>query len=86
MMSSIRAYERSDASRVAPYEYVYLALRLLWDVWLFGTVPRRSTLLGMVLIAGSGGFVAWREGRPVRAHSDGDVPWSEKRPDEGDGP
>ena len=51
------------------------------DFLVWQTLPSTMTLLGMALIAGSGGFVAWREGRPARARPQnyGEVPWSENR-------
>jgi drug/metabolite transporter (DMT)-like permease len=66
MMSSIAAYRRDEASRIAPFEYTYLAIMPVFDLVLFAEAPRVETLAGMALIAGSGAFVAWREGRPPR--------------------
>lgn len=78
-MTSIRAYQLADASRIAPFEYSYLAVAPVWDALVFGTVPSVSTCIGMTLIAASGGFVAWREGRPARARPQnyGEIPWTE---------
>jgi len=79
MQTSVRAYQLSDASKIAPFEYTYLAIVPILDFVVWQTLPTALTILGMVLIAGSGGFVAWREGRPARARPQnyGEVPWSE---------
>ncbi len=81
MQSSVRAYQMADASKIAPFEYTYLAIVPILDFLVWQTLPSTMTLLGMALIAGSGGFVAWREGRPARARPQnyGEVPWSEDR-------
>lgn len=79
MQSSVRAYQLADASKIAPFEYSYLAIVPLLDFAVWQTVPSGMTMLGMLLIAGSGGFIAWREGRPARARPQnyGEIPWSE---------
>jgi len=79
MQSSVRAYQLSDASRIAPFEYAYLAIVPVLDFALWQTLPSSMTVLGMILIAASGGFVAWREGRPARARPQnyGEIPWSD---------
>ena len=79
MQSSVRAYQMADASKIAPFEYIYLAIVPVLDFLVWQTLPSAMTLLGMALIAGSGGFVAWREGRPARARPQnyGEIPWSE---------
>lgn len=66
MLSSIRAYQSEQASRLAPFEYSYLAVIPLFDIAVWGVVPEPLTLAGMGLIAGGGVFVAWREGRRAR--------------------
>jgi len=78
MMSSISAYRRDEASRIAPFEYSYLAIMPAFDLAFWGVEPRVETLAGMALIAGSGAFVAWREGRPARPRvvPRADVPWT----------
>ncbi len=79
MQSSVRAYQLADASRIAPFEYAYLAIIPVLDFAVWQTLPSSMTVLGMVLIAASGGFVAWREGRPARARPQnyGEIPWSD---------
>ena len=80
IMSSTIAYQMTDASRLAPFEYSYLAMAPVWDALVWGNLPTPTTALGMVLIAGAGGFVAWREGRPARARPQnyGEIPWSDE--------
>ena len=80
---SVRAYQSDDASRIAPYEYTYLALMALYDIVLFGIWPDAMTLAGMGLITGAGVFVAWREGRPPRPqiHPRGEEPWTPETED-----
>lgn len=84
VLLSVRAYQSEEASRIAPFEYSYLAIMALYDLLLWGVVPDLATFAGMVLIAGAGTFVAWREGRPPRPqiHPRGEIPWTD---DEGYG-
>lgn len=78
VLSSVRAYQSEDASRIAPFEYSYLFIMALYDVLLWGHVPLPTTLVGMGLISLGGVFVAWREGRPARpqVHPRGEEPWT----------
>ena len=81
ILCSVRAYQMADASRIAPFEYSYLAIMPVYDVAIWGHWPEPLTVLGIVLICGAGVFVAWREGRPPRpqVHPRGEDPWT---PDE----
>ena len=81
ILCSVRAYQMDNASRIAPFEYSYLAIMPVYDVAIWGHWPEPSTLLGIALICGAGIFVAWREGRPPRpqVHPRGEQPWT---PDE----
>ena len=56
-----RAYQITSASLVAPFDYIYLpfATAMAWIVW--AEVPSTNTLIGMVLIMGSGLYVGYRE-------------------------
>lgn len=84
VLCSVRAYQMDDASRVAPFEYVYLAIMPVYDILFWDNLPDPLTILGMVLICGAGIFVARREGRPPRPqmHPRGELPWT---PDQGHG-
>jgi drug/metabolite transporter (DMT)-like permease len=81
VLCSVRAYQLDDASRIAPFEYSYLAIMPVYDVAIWNNWPTPLTLLGMTLICGAGIFVARREGRPPRpqVHPRGEDPWT---PDE----
>lgn len=78
VLSSVRAYQTEDASRIAPFEYSYLFIMALYDLVLWGHVPLPTTFAGMALISLGGVFVAWREGRPARpqVHPRGEEPWT----------
>lgn len=82
MMSSIQAYRREEASRIAPFEYSYLAIMPVFDLVFWGLTPGPETMAGMALIAVSGAFVARREGRAARprvagpAEAAADAPWT----------
>jgi drug/metabolite transporter (DMT)-like permease len=78
VLCSVRAYQMDDASRIAPFEYVYLAIMPIYDVIFWGHWPEPLTLLGMTLICSAGIFIAWREGRPPRpqVHPRGEDPWT----------
>lgn len=83
VLLTVRAYQEEDASRLAPFEYSYLALLPLLEYAIWGIWPALTTLVGIVLIAGAGMFVAWREGRPPRprAHTHGETPWTPETQD-----
>lgn len=74
----VRAYQNEDASRLAPFEYTYLAIIPTLEFAIWRTLPDQWTLVGMGLITAAGVFVAWREGRPVRprVHTQGEDPWT----------
>lgn len=80
----VQAYQNDDASRLAPFEYTYLAIIPMLEFAIWRTLPDQWTLIGMGLITAAGVFVAWREGRPVRprVHTQGEYPWT---PEAGDG-
>lgn len=88
MLCSLEAYRRAEASRIAPFEYAYLLVLPVFDLAVFGMVPALPVLLGALLILASGGFVAWREGRPARPRvaAKGEVPWTPVPPDAKKGP
>lgn len=83
-LASVTAYQIGEASRLAPFEYVYLVFMGLFGYAIWGTVPEPGTMIGMALICGSGGFIAWREGRPPRprVQQNAEIPWTPERFDE----
>ena len=58
-----RAYSVSEAALVAPFEYVALPLSVAWGFLIFDEWPGANTWMGILLIAGSGLFLLWRESR-----------------------
>ncbi|PVE21581.1 EamA family transporter [Microvirga sp. KLBC 81] len=57
----ILAYRKAAASTVAPFSYVQLLFAGLLGFAVFGTVPGAMTLVGGIVIAGSGLYTAHRE-------------------------
>lgn len=65
-----QAYRLAPATSVAPFEYVGLPLAALWGYLFWSEIPAGTTVLGVVLIVGSGLYVLHREsvrGRRVAA-------------------
>ncbi|KPA23746.1 Riboflavin transporter [Shimia sp. SK013] len=58
-----QAYRISEASMIAPLEYIAMPMGVAFGVVIFGEWPAPTTWIGMVLIIGSGLFVFWREAR-----------------------
>jgi len=54
------AYQKNEASGIAPLEYSYLAIAPILDFALWRTLPTASTLIGIALVASSGIFIATR--------------------------
>lgn len=74
---SVRSYQLADASKIAPLEYTYLAFAPVWDMTIWHNPPSAATVAGILLIAGAGIIVSWREGRPARPKPQnyGETPW-----------
>ncbi len=62
MMMS-QAYRLSEASLVAPFEYVGMPMAIFWGVVVFGTWPDATAWVGIALICGAGLYTLWRETR-----------------------
>ena len=58
-----QAYRNSDAGLVAPFEYIMLVLATIWGFLFWGELPSLISAAGILLILGSGIFVAIREAR-----------------------
>ena len=56
-----QAYRLAQATTVSPFEYVGLPLAALWGFLFWREVPQATTILGVVLIVGSGLYVLHRE-------------------------
>lgn len=63
------AYKTAPASTIAPFDYTYVALIVIGGFLFWDEVPDAYTLLGIVMIVGSGVFIAIRES--IRARRDG---------------
>lgn len=62
-----QAYRVAEAAVVAPFEYIALPLSVLWGVLVFADWPDVTALFGMLLIAGAGLFMVWRESQIAKA-------------------
>lgn len=56
-----RAYQIADASVVAPFDYTYLPFAALMAYAIWDEIPGWNTVIGMVLIIGSGLYLGYRE-------------------------
>lgn len=52
-----QAYRVSEANLIAPFEYIILPMAIIWGYVIWGEVPTFKTIIGIVLIAGSGTYV-----------------------------
>lgn len=59
-VSLARAYQTAESSWLAPYDYSYLVFATVWGYLIWGTVPDILSVMGMMLIAAAGIFVAAR--------------------------
>lgn len=59
MMS--QAYRTTEASLVAPFEYIGMPMAIFWGVVVFGTWPDTTAWAGIALICGAGLYTLWRE-------------------------
>jgi len=67
-MCSSNAYQREQASRISPFEYVMIVWVTLLSYLIWSELPDAMTWLGVVLIVGSGIYVLHRE-RQIEAKS-----------------
>lgn len=56
-----QAYRLADPSTVAPFEYIAMPLATLWGILFFDEIPGPTIWAGMVMIAGAGLYIVWRE-------------------------
>ena len=57
------AYQKAQASRLAPFEYVLIIWVTMLSYLVWSELPDAQTLIGLVLIIGSGIYVLHREGK-----------------------
>lgn len=62
-MCSSSAYQREQASRIAPFEYVMIVWVTVLSYLVWSEVPDLLTMTGIALIVGSGIYVIRREGQ-----------------------
>ncbi len=65
-----RAYQIANASLIAPFDYSYLPIAALMGYLGWNEVPGWHTMVGMVLIAGSGLYLGYREIQQARRPSE----------------
>lgn len=58
-----QAYRVTEASFVAPFEYLALPMSVVWGMLIFAEYPTVWDYLGMSLILGAGLFMVWRDGQ-----------------------
>ena len=63
----IKAFERASAAVLAPFGYTQLVYTTLLGYLVFGSFPDQLSVAGMLVIAGSGLYVAYREALLRRA-------------------
>ena len=56
-----RAYRRSEAAFITPFEYVALPLSVVWGFLVFGERPESWAMHGIAIIIISGMVLIWRE-------------------------
>ncbi len=56
-----QGYRIAPASTVAPFEFVAMPLAMLWGLLIWAEVPSPTTIVGVLLIVGSGLYVLNRE-------------------------
>lgn len=56
-----QAYRVAETSAVAPFEYVAMPIAVVWGIALWNEIPGLLTVLGIVLILGSGLYILHRE-------------------------
>ena len=62
-----QAYRVSEASYVAPFEYLALPMSVAWGMIVFDEFPDGWDYVGMALILGAGLFMIWRDAVANRA-------------------
>ena len=58
-----QAYRMSEAGLVAPFEYLALIFAIVWGYSIWGEIPTQTVAIGIVLVLGSGLYLAAREAK-----------------------
>ena len=61
-----KAYSVSEASLVAPVEYLAMPVSVVAGILLFDEYPDQIAILGIGLILGAGLYMVWREQAATR--------------------
>lgn len=61
-----QGYRVAEAGLLAPFEYIALPLAVFWGVLIWGDWPAITTWIGILLIAGGGLYVFYRETRGAK--------------------
>lgn len=64
----IKAYEKAQASLLAPFDYISLIWAVLFGFLLFGDLPDAWTIFGAIIIVSSGLYQIRREARTVAVY------------------
>ncbi|MCP4304256.1 MAG: DMT family transporter, partial [bacterium] len=62
-----RSLKLAPASAVAPYQYTVIVWAVVFGFLVFGDVPGTQTIIGALIIVGSGLFIFFREQKLGRA-------------------
>jgi drug/metabolite transporter (DMT)-like permease len=55
------SYRHAGMSVIAPFEYTSMILAIIAGYFVFGEIPTAYTIVGGVIVVGSGLFIIWRE-------------------------
>jgi drug/metabolite transporter (DMT)-like permease len=61
----IKAFQMAPASALMPFTYSSLIWALIFGYWFFNELPDQQTVLGSVIIIGSGLYIYIREKRKI---------------------
>ena len=59
--SLAKAYQSAESSWLVPFDYSYMVFAALWGFIIWRHIPDLLTFCGILLIAASGIFIAWRQ-------------------------
>lgn len=60
----IEAFQRMSPAQAAPFTYTHLVWAVLFGYVVFGEIPDAGSILGLLVIAGSGLYIARSSGQP----------------------